>query len=209
MIPVVIGAAVCVAALVLLPLGALVYKVASDQTNQQPRYRAEMESLWTSEGLRIPGETTVSLQRGQYDAYVETGAVSPATTDIEIEVRDAKSEQSVATRRTTKQPPFWRNSRQLLPTFSFSAPTSGRYVLRATAAHEFPDMQIKVGPPHLSVNGRTAAIGRGLAFGIFAIGLIALACAVLLFGHYRKRRNEFHRAVKQLYAEHAAYNVER
>jgi Zn-dependent protease len=210
LIPVAIGAALCVAALVLVLLGALFYKTSSDQASQQPRYRAEIDSLWTSEGLRIPGEDAVTLQRGQsYDAYLETRAVSPTTTDIEFQVRDAQSEKSVPTRRLTKQPPFWRNSRQLLPTFSFSVPASGRYVLRATAVHEFADGRIKIGPSHLAVNGNTAAVIRGLAIAFFAIGLIAAACAVLLFLHYRRRRNEFHRAVKQLYAEHAAYNVER
>jgi hypothetical protein len=209
-IPVVIGVAVCVVALVLLLIGALFYKTSSDQASQQPRYRAEIDSLWTSEGLRMPGEETVTLQRGQsYDAYLETRLVSPATTDIEFQVRDAQSEQSVPTRRLTKQPSFWQNSRQLLPAFSFRVPASGRYVVRATAAHEFADGRIKIGPSHLAVNGNDAAIGRGLAIAVLAIGLIAAACAVLLFLHYRRRRYEFHRAVKQLYAEHAAYNVER
>ena len=94
-IPVVLGIVSSLGALVLLLIALLFFKLSSDQAALKPQYVAEIERLWQSEGIPIPGQQTLTLKRAEpYYAYVERNA-SDTTNNSVIHILIADAETGV------------------------------------------------------------------------------------------------------------------
>jgi len=193
-IPVVLGIVSGLGALILLLIALLFFKISSDEAALKPRYIAEIETLWQSEGLSVPGQQTLTLNRAEfYNAYVERNASDPTNNSvIHVLIADAETGVPVPLTRSLGRRPLHRNNRMLSPTASFRVPQTGRYTVQAaseTAETFLP--KIKIGPAMGLVSGSDATIGRNIGIGVSLFAIVLIALAVLLFIIYLRRRQEF------------------
>jgi Zn-dependent protease len=199
-VPVVLGIVSGLGALVLLVIAFVFFKVSSDVAALKPQYNAEIDSLWQSDGIPVPGQQTLTLQRTElYNAYVERNASDKTNNNvIHILIANAETGLRVPLTPFLARTPLQRNNRTLAPTVSFRVPETGRYTVQAaseTAETFFP--RIKIGPSIAlaSGSGETAVRYIGIGVSLFAIVLIALA--VLLFIIYFRRQQEFQKQMRQ------------
>lgn len=109
--------------------------------------RAELDTLWRSAGIVVPGEGTVALQSGRrYDAYVETGATAASRlVVVQVSVIHVDSGQEVAVTRVMepqRSEYLRRAGRELSPTVSFRVPASGSYSVRVSTQQTVPDAHV-------------------------------------------------------------------
>jgi Zn-dependent protease len=201
--PVVLAVTAWAAAVVLIVISLLFFTVSSSLSSRQPQYGSKLDLLWQSEGMAIPGEQTLVLQRGErYDAYVETAAATAPRLDrINITIANAGSGSPVTVRPSLNSKPFESDERVLWAAITFTVPQSGRYVVHASGLNGLADARIKIGPSAALVQGSTATVGRGLAIGAAMIGLALALGGVFLFRFYRRRRREFDSVLKGLTVE--------
>jgi Zn-dependent protease len=198
-IPAILGIISGLGALVLLLIALLFFKLASDESAHQPQYQAEIERLWQSDGLAVPGELTMLLQQSEhYDAYVER-ITSDRTSNsvIHILIKNTDTGIPVPLTHALGRASLQRNNRILSPTASFLVPQTGRYTVQAgSETSETLVPKIKIGPTIGLVNGSNAMAGRGIAIVVGLFGLVLVALAVLLFIIFIRRRQEFHRKLQ-------------
>jgi|GEM_PF-74392 len=201
LIPVVLGIVSTLGALVLLLIALLFFKISSDEAAMKPQYVAEIERLWQSEGISVPGQQTLSLKRAEpYNAYVERSASDQTNNNsvIHILIADAETGVPVPLTRSPGRASMHRNDRILSPTASFRVPETGRYTVQAaseTAETHFP--KIKIGPSIGLVSGSQATAGRNIGVGVSLFAGLLTALAILLFILYFRRRQEFHQMLQK------------
>ena len=200
-IPVVLGIIASLGGLLLLLLALLFFKLSSDEAARQPQYSAEIDRLWQSEGIPVPGQQTLTLKRSEpYNAYVERNASDKTNNSvIHILIKDADTGVSVPLTHSPGRASMQRNNRILSPTASFLVPETGRYTVQsASEIAETLVPKIKIGPSIGLVNGSNATAGRGIGIGVSLFGVVLIAVAVLLFIIYARRRREFNRMLQQV-----------
>jgi hypothetical protein len=172
----------------------LLLKVSSDEFARAPIYEAALDLLWESEGVRIPGEASLTLPGGLQDAYLETGESGEGGVEIEdIAVVDPDTGEllSVTFREATEEETFHRNGRVLRRKASVWVPEDGQYSISViTSGTEFPDARIKVGLSAGSLNGGEARLVRGIGIGVLVVGLLIAAGSVFLLLHYYRLRKQ-------------------
>jgi hypothetical protein len=199
-IPVVLGIVSSLGALVLLLIALLFFKVSSNEAALKPQYIAEIERLWQSEGISVPGQQTLTLKRAEsYNAYVERN-VSDKTNNsvIHILIADADTGVPVPLTHSPGRTPMHRNNRMLSPTASFRVPETGRYTVQAESeSAETLLPKIKIGPSIGLFTGSEATLGRNIGIGVSLFAVVLTALAVLLFVIYFRRRQEFHQTLQK------------
>lgn len=200
-IPVVFGFIACVGAVVFLLVALLLLKVWSDGRSRQTEYQAELDKLWSSEGVAIPGDQTVSLKGGQiYDAYVEGKGLSTrsAASGFSIAVKNAGPGDAVLVRSPIGNP-LRREGRTLLPVATFRVSESGQYTVHASSNEAINEYsRFKIGSTPGVLNGSTVAFTFGVAVAGLLAALVLLGMAALLFYFYWRRRRSFNLALRQL-----------
>jgi hypothetical protein len=201
-IPVVLGIVSSLGALVLLLIALLFFKLSSDQAALKPQYVAEIERLWQSEGISIPGQQTLILKRAEpYYAYVERNASDTTNNSvIHILIADAETGVPVPLTHSPGRTPMRRNNRILSPAASFRVPENGRYTVQA--ASEISETflpKIKIGPfiGLISGSDATVTVGRNIGIGVSLFAVVLVGLAVLLFIIYFRRRQEFHQMLQK------------
>jgi Zn-dependent protease len=204
-VPIAFGACIFVISLLSFTASLLFYTISSNQVTLQSGYRTEIDTLWTSAGIAVPGERTVALQSGRrYDAYVETRATEASRlVVVEASVINVDSGEEVPVARVVQRQRseyLRRAGRELSPVASFRIPASGSYIVRVSTQQTVPDdARVKVGPPAGVVSGADAAVSRGFAIATFVLSVLLVTVALWVFLRYRKQRIAFNRGRQQFY----------
>jgi len=201
-VPIVFGIMTLFVGVLLLAIALLFFGLSSSQAARQPQYQAEIDKLWTSDGIAVPGEFTLRLRRAErYDAYLETRITDASSGDVvDIRVTNADSGLPVALSGLPLPQGFKRDGRELEPKASFTAPENGMYTLRASTKRAVPaDAQIKVGPSARNANGSIASSGRSIAIIVSVFAMMFVTVAVVLFLYYRSRRIAFNASLQRFY----------
>jgi len=204
-VPVALGACISVISVLSFLATLLFFSISSNQSTLQSGYRAEIDTLWTSAGIAVPGERTVALQSSRrYDAYVETFATEASRlVVVEVSVINVDSGQEVAVTRVMERQRseyLRRAGRELSPTASFRIPASGSYTVRVSTQQTVPDdARVKVGPSVGLVSGADASVSRGIAIATFVLSVLLVTVALWLFARYRKQRKAFNGALQRFY----------
>jgi Zn-dependent protease len=203
-VPVALGA--CILVISVLPVLAtlLFFRISSSQSILSG-HRAEIDTLWASAGIAVPGEGTVTLQSGRsYDAYVETRATETSRLiGVVLSVMNVDSRQEVAVTRVMERQTadyLRRAGRELSPTASFRIPASGSYTIRVSTQQPVPDdARVKVGPSVVLVSGAAGSLARGMAIATLVLSVLLVTVAFWLFARYRKQRKAFNSALQRFH----------
>jgi Zn-dependent protease len=199
-IPAIVGIFAGLGGLLLLLLALLSFKLSSDDAARKLQYSAEIDSLWQSEGMPIPGQQTLTLKRAEtYNAYVERNTSDRTNNSvIHILIQDANTGVPVPMVNAQGRTPLQRNNQILFPTAAFRVPESGRYTLQAASeTNETLVPRIKIGPAVGLVSGSDATVFRNIGIGVSLFAVMLLTVAVLLFIIYIRRRQEFRRMLQK------------
>lgn len=203
-VPIVLGACISLISVLSFLATLLFFDISSKQSTLQSGYRAEIDTLWRSAGIVVPGEGTVALQTGRrYDAYVETGvtAVSRLVV-VQVSVIDVDSGREVVVTRVMepqRSEYLRRAGRELSPTVSFRVPASGSYTVRVSTQQTVPDdARVKVGPSSGLVSGADVSLSGRIAIATFVLSVLLVTAALWLFARYRKQRKAFNRAISMI-----------
>jgi Zn-dependent protease len=180
---------------ILLLLVSLLFVLASfSQSASAPLVQAKIDNLWESEGISVPGETTLPFRVGErYDLYLQTDADENAVSDkIEANIVSCDSGKHISLINRRLPIIFRRDSRMLLSKSSFSVPVSGMYYIEVPPSQrKSGNWRIKIGPSAVAADTKLVGISRGIALVAGVLAVVFAILAILLFRHFFLRRAEF------------------